>query len=37
MQFFINDKLLQVETYHDVVASNGPVDMSVFDPAAIGK
>jgi len=35
--FFINDKLLQVETYHDVVASNGPVDMSVFDPAAIGK
>jgi hypothetical protein len=35
--FYINDKLLQVETYHDVVAGNGAVDMSVFDPARIGK
>jgi len=35
--FYINDKLLQVETYHDLVASNAPVDMSLFDPAAIGK
>ncbi|MDP9046696.1 MAG: hypothetical protein M3N14_01080 [Bacteroidota bacterium] len=34
--FFINDKILQVETYHDVVPG-GPVDMSVFDPAMIGK
>jgi hypothetical protein len=34
--FYINDKILQVETYHDVVAG-GPVDMSIFDPALIGK
>ncbi len=34
--FYINDKILQVETYHDVVAG-GSVDMSVFDPAMIGK
>jgi hypothetical protein len=29
--FYINDKLLQVESYHDLVA-DGPVDMRVFDP-----
>jgi hypothetical protein len=34
--FYINDKLLQVETYHDVVA-NAPLDMSMFDPNSIGK
>ncbi|GAC1303808.1 MAG: hypothetical protein NVSMB24_10320 [Mucilaginibacter sp.] len=34
--FYINDKILQVETYHDVVAG-GPVDMSAFEPATIGK
>jgi hypothetical protein len=34
--FYINDKILQVETYHDVVA-NAPVDMNIFNPAMIGK
>jgi hypothetical protein len=34
--FYINDKLLQVETYHNVVA-NEPVDKSIFEPTAIGK
>jgi hypothetical protein len=34
--FYINDKILQVETYHDLVAGE-PVDMSIFDPAMIGK
>lgn len=34
--FYINDKILQVETYHDVVA-DAPVDMNVFDPAMIGR
>jgi hypothetical protein len=30
--FYINDKILQVETYHDVVA-DAPVDMRIFEPA----
>ncbi|BAU52617.1 hypothetical protein [Mucilaginibacter gotjawali] len=34
--FYINDKILQVETYHDVKADQ-PVDMRIFEPAAIGK
>ncbi len=34
--FYINDKLLQVETYHDIVA-NAPVDMGIFEPANIGR
>jgi hypothetical protein len=34
--FYINDKLLQVESYHDVVADK-PVDMGIFEPTAIGK
>jgi hypothetical protein len=34
--FYINDKILQVETYHDVVADS-PVDMNDFDPLMIGK
>ena len=34
--FYINDKPLQVETYHDVV-ENAPVDMRIFEPAMIGK
>ena len=34
--FFINDKILQVETYHDLVA-NPPVDMKIFEPSLIGK
>ncbi|MFA6088044.1 hypothetical protein [Mucilaginibacter sp.] len=35
-KFFINDKLLQTETYHDIVA-NTPIDKNVFDPKLIGK
>lgn len=31
--FYFDDKLVQVETYHDVVA-NAPVDMKIFDPNA---
>lgn len=34
--FFINDKLIQVETYHDV-AANPPVDMRMFEPSLIGN
>jgi hypothetical protein len=34
--FYINDKILQIETYHDVIAG-APVDMGAFDPATIGK
>jgi hypothetical protein len=34
--FYINDKILQVETYHDVVAGE-PVDLSIFDPGAVGR
>jgi len=34
--FYVNDKILQVETYHDVVA-DAPVDMTIFEPALIGK
>jgi hypothetical protein len=34
--FYINDKLLQVEKYHDVVPG-GPIDKSIFDPGMIGK
>lgn len=33
-KFFINDKLLQTETYHDVVAGE-PVDMSIFEPSLL--
>jgi hypothetical protein len=35
-KFYVNDKLLQVETYHDIVAG-GPLDKSIFDPDRIGK
>jgi hypothetical protein len=34
--FYVNDKLLQVEKYHDV-APGGTTDKSIFDPATIGK
>jgi hypothetical protein len=34
--FYINDKLLQVETYHDVTADQ-PVDLKIFDPGLLGK
>ena len=34
--FYINDKLLQVETYHDVTPG-GPIDKSIFDPGMMGK
>jgi hypothetical protein len=34
--FYINDKLLQVESYHDVVA-NAPVDMMIFEPGALDR
>jgi hypothetical protein len=34
--FYINDKLLQVESYHDVVA-NTPVDMKIFEPSALDR
>ena len=34
--FYVNDKLLQVEKYHDVVPG-GPIDKSIFDPGMIGK
>ncbi len=34
--FFVNDHLLQVEKYHDVVAG-GSVDQAIFDPGRIGK
>ncbi|MBS1526837.1 MAG: hypothetical protein JST19_14375 [Bacteroidetes bacterium] len=33
-KFYINDKLLQVEKYHDIVAG-GPVDKSLFEPSLI--
>jgi outer membrane lipoprotein-sorting protein len=33
---YVNDKLLQVESYHDVVADQ-PVDMRIFEPVLIGK
>ena len=35
-KFYINDKLLQTEVYHDIQA-NKPIDNNVFDPAMIGK
>lgn len=35
-KFYVNDKLLQVETYHDVVPG-GLLDKSIFDPNKIGK
>jgi outer membrane lipoprotein-sorting protein len=35
-KFYINDKLLQTEIYHDIKA-NEPIDKKVFDPAMIGK
>jgi outer membrane lipoprotein-sorting protein len=34
--FFVNDHLLQVEKYHDVV-SHGSIDQGIFDPGMIGK
>jgi len=34
--FYINDKILQVETYRNLVADS-PVDMKIFEPTAIGK
>ncbi len=34
--FYVNDHLLQVEKYHDVVPG-GPIDKSIFDPEIIGK
>jgi len=34
--FYLNDKLLQTETYHNVVG-NVPVDMKMFDPGLLGK
>lgn len=34
--FYVNDKILQVEKYHDVKAG-GPLDKSIFDPGMIGK
>jgi hypothetical protein len=34
--FYINDKLLQVETYHQVTPG-GPIDKSIFDPGMMGK
>ena len=35
-KFYVNDKLLQVETYHDVTPG-GPLDKRIFDPNRIGK
>ncbi|HVS93525.1 MAG TPA: hypothetical protein VHE59_15905 [Mucilaginibacter sp.] len=35
-KFYINEKLLQVEKYHDLVAG-GPIDKSMFEPSLIGK
>ena len=35
-EFYVNDKLLQVETYHDVVPG-GPLDKRIFEPSAIEK
>jgi outer membrane lipoprotein-sorting protein len=34
--FYVNDKLLQVEKYHNVVPG-GSIDKSIFDPGMIGK
>ena len=34
--FYINDHILQVEKYHNVVPG-GPLDKSIFDPGLIGK
>jgi hypothetical protein len=34
--FYFDDKLVQVELYHDCVA-NGPVDMQIFDPSKFIK
>ena len=34
--FYINDKILQVESYHNLVA-DAPVDMTIFEPASMGK
>jgi len=33
---YINDHLIQVETYHDLVA-DGPVDKKIFEPSLVGK
>jgi hypothetical protein len=35
-KFYIDDHILQVEKYHDVVAG-GPIDKSMFEPSLIGK
>jgi hypothetical protein len=34
--FYVNDHILQVETYHDVVPG-GPIDKNIFEPGMIGK
>jgi hypothetical protein len=34
--FLVNDHLLQIEKYHDVVPG-GPLDKSIFDPGMMGK
>ncbi len=34
--FYVNNKLLQVETYRDVIADE-PVDKSIFEPGLMGK
>ncbi|MFI5160795.1 MAG: hypothetical protein ACHQHN_05930 [Sphingobacteriales bacterium] len=35
-KFYVNDHILQVETYHNVTA-DAPVDKSIFDPGMVGK
>jgi hypothetical protein len=35
-KFYINDHVLQIEKYHDVVAG-GPIDKSMFEPSLISK
>lgn len=34
--FFVNDHILQIEKYHDVVPG-GPIDKTIFEPASFGK
>ena len=35
-KFWLNDKLIQVEKYHDIVAG-GAIDKNMFEPSMIGK
>ena len=35
-KFWVNDHILQVETYHDVVAG-GPINKNIFEPSLLGK